>query len=161
MRFLIAIFALTLAAAAAPQDGLYQFSVDQDHLTGAPDFSRLNRPLTPADRVFVKDGHFFTVGRDLKPNTADDQRLRLFGVNTAFGANFPEEPDAPRIAKRLRSLGINLVRLHHMDSSPDRNPQDARSTLTTGPYPTLNPISVARLRVFLDALKAEGIYVNL
>ena len=48
-----------------------------------------------------------------------------------------------------------------MDSSPDRNPSDARSLLTTGPYPTLNPVSVERLRTFLDALKAEGIYVDL
>jgi hypothetical protein len=158
---LSAVLLVVLSLAAAAQDRTYPFAVDQDHLTGAPDFSRLNHPLTPADRVFVKNGHFYTVGPDLKPNTADDQRLRLFGVNTAFGANFPEPEDAARIAKRLRRVGINLVRLHHMDSSPDRNPQDARSTLTTGPYPTLNQVSIARLRTFLDALKAEGIYVNL
>jgi len=148
-----AIFlALALSLPAAAQDRLYPFAADQDHLTGAPDFSNLNHPLTPADRVIVKNGHFFTAG---------GRRIRLFGVNTAFGANFPEPEDAARIARRLRRLGVNLVRLHHMDSSPDRNPQDARSTLTTGPYPTLNPISIARLRGFLDALQAEGIYVNL
>ena len=161
MRFCASLLAVALSVPAAAQDRLYQFSVDQDHLTGAPDFSRLNHPLTPADRVFVKDGHFHIAGPDLRANTSDDQRIRLFGVNTAFGANFPEPQDASRIAKRLRRLGVNLVRLHHMDSSPDRNAEDARSTLTTGPYPTLNPVSIARLRGFLDALKAEGIYVNL
>ena len=56
---------------------------------------------------------------------------------------------------------MNLVRLHHMDTSPDRDPADAGSTLTTGPYPTLNKVAIARLRTFLDALKAEGIYCNL
>jgi hypothetical protein len=150
-----------LALPALCQERLYEFSIDQDRVAGAPDFSYLNHPLTPADRVFVKNGHFYTVGKDLKANTADDQRLRLFGVNTAFGANFPEQKDAQRIARRLRRLGVNLVRLHHMDSSPDSNPENARSLLTTGAYPTLNPVSVARLRTFLDALKAEGIYVNL
>lgn len=158
MRYLP--FVLLAALPLFGQD-FYRFTVDQDRLGGAPDFSFLNHPLAPADRLFVRDGHFYRVGADLKPNTADDERVRLFGANFAFGANFPEEADAVRIAKRLRRLGFNLVRLHHMDSSPDRDPQTARSLLTTGPYPTLNPVSVARLRRFLDALKAEGIYANL
>jgi len=153
MRYsVVLLLSVALFLPAVGQERLYQFSVDQDQVNGAPDFSYLNHPLTPADRVFVKNGHFYTAG---------GQRVRFFGVNTAFAANFPEAQDAPRIAKRLRRLGVNLVRLHHMDSSPDRDPNDARSLLTTGPYPTLNPVSVARLRAFLDALKAEGIYVNL
>jgi hypothetical protein len=131
----------------------FPFSFDQDHLTGAPDFSSLNRPLAPGDQLKVCGEHFC--------RSSDGARVRLFGVNFAFGANFPEEADAPKIAKRLRRLGINLVRLHHMDSAPDRNPADARSLLTTGPYPTLNPISVKRLRALLDAFKAEGIYADL
>ncbi len=143
------------------EDRFYPFAIDQDRLSGIADYSYLNHPLLPADRLFAKNGHFYSVGKDLKPNTADDQRVRLFGVNLAFGANFPEKQDARRIAKRLRRLGVNLVRLHHMDSSPDRDPKNARSILTTDPYPTLNPISVERLRFFLDALKAEGIYANL
>ena len=135
----------------------FPFSIDQDHLAGAPDLSSLNRPLAAGDRLKVCGEHFC--------RSSDGSRVRLFGVNFAFGANFPELADAPRIAKRLRRFGVNLVRLHHMDSSPDRNPpdptKDQRSLLTTGPYPTLNPVSVARLRAFLDALKAEGIYADL
>ncbi len=153
--------ALLLALPALTEDRFYRFAVDQDRLTGAADFSFLNRPLTAADRLFVRDGHFYRLGRDRRPNTADDERVRLFGTNLCFGGNFPEQADAVRIARRLRKLGINLVRLHHMDSSPDRDPKEARSLLTTGPYPTLNPVSVARLRALLDALAAEGIYINL
>ena len=107
MRVTVLLVALSLTAAA--QDKLYPFAVDQDHLAGAPDFSHLNHPLGPADRVFVRDGHFYTVGADLKPNTADDQRIRLFGVNTAFGANFPEPQDAARIAKREVWHGQRLL----------------------------------------------------
>ena len=131
----------------------FPFAFDQDNFSGAPDLSSLNHPLTAGDRLVVCGEHFC--------RSSDGSRVRLFGVNFAFGANFPQEADAPKIAKRLRRLGVNLVRLHHMDSSPDRNPIDARSLLTTGPYPTLNPISVARLRAFLTALRAEGIYVDL
>jgi hypothetical protein len=158
VRFLVW---LLVAMPALAQQGFYPFSIEQDKVSGAADFSFLNHPLTAADRLFARDGHFYRVGADLKPGTADDERVRLFGVNFAFGASFPEPPDAPRIAKRLRRLGVNLVRLHHMDSSPDRDPENCRSTLTTGPYPTLNAVSVKRLRVFLNALKAEGIYANL
>lgn len=159
MRLAAFIFALLPLAAA--DSNLYRFSVDQDRLSGAPDFGFLNHRLEPADRLFVKGGHFYRVGQDLRANTADDERVRLFGVNLAFGANFPEEKDAARIAKRLRRLGVNLVRLHHMDSNPDRNPETAGSLLTQGPYPTLNPVSMARLGTFLSALSAEGIYANL
>lgn len=101
------------------------------------------------------------MGADLKPFTSDDERVRFYGTNLTFGGCFPEERDASRIARRLRKLGINLVRLHHMDSSPDEKPEDARSLLTTGPYPTLNEVSARRLRTLLDALRQEGIYVNL
>jgi hypothetical protein len=160
IRLLLSTFAFAVPL-LAQQPASYPFTVDEDRLSGAPDFSSLNHPITPADRVFVRDGHFFTVGPDLKPNTADDRRVRFFGMNLAFGANFPEAKDAARIAKRLRRLGVNLVRLHHMDSSPDRDPAAARSSLTTGPYPTLNPVSIPRLRRFLDALAAEGVYANL
>jgi hypothetical protein len=144
-----------------PGQRYYSFGIDQDQISGAPDFSFLNSPIDNTGRVFVKNGAFYTVGVDALPNTDDDQRIRFFGVNLAFGANFPTAADAPRVAKRLRRLGVNLVRLHHMDTQPDSNAANAGSILTTGPYPTLNPIAVERLRTFLDALRAEGVYYNL
>src|SRR4051794_8172651 len=101
---------LVLPTALAAQ-ALYPFGFDQDALHGAPDFSSLNHTLTAADRVFVRDGHFYAVGADLQPNTADDVRVRFYGVNLAFGANFPVQADAVRVARRLRRLGVNLVRL--------------------------------------------------
>lgn len=135
-----------------PEPRMFRVSIDQDRLAGPVDFSFLNQPLTQDHRITVRDGHFVdSLGR----------RVRFWGVNLAFGANFPEPADAARIAKRLRRLGVNLVRLHHMDTSPDADPANARSILTTGPYPTLNPAAVERLRALLDALREEGIYVNL
>jgi len=150
-------------ALPAQNPPLYPFGIDQDNLRGAPDFSFLNHPLTGADRVFVKNGHFYTVGDDLAPNTEDDQRIRFYGVNLAFGANFPLKGDAVRISRRLRRLGVNLVRLHHMDSTldPASSPSNANGILIAGPYPTFNDVSLQRLRDFLDALAIEGIYADL
>jgi hypothetical protein len=143
---------LYLLVRLAAQPAYYPFSIDQDQLAGAPDFSFLNHPLTAADKVSVRDGHFVT---------GSGEPIRFFGVNLAFSANFPSAEDSVRIARRLRRLGVNLVRLHHMDSQPDTVAANESSLLTTGPYPTLNAGSVTRLRTFLNALKEEGIYVNL
>src|SRR5262245_10679866 len=119
---LIAMLLLLICgwADAQGQPELYQVTFDQDKLSGVADFSFLNHPLAAADRLFVRDGHFYRVGKDGKPNTTDDARVRLFGMNMVFGGNFPDPADAPLVAKRLRRLGVNLVRLHHMDSFPDR-----------------------------------------
>lgn len=132
-----------------------------DSLGGVLDYGWLNKPLTPADRIAVSGRHFVRAGADGRVGTLDDERVRFFGVNLSFGANFPEKPDAKRIAQRLRRLGINLVRLHHLDSAPDERAEDTRSLLLKAPFPTLNPVAVARLRDFLDALSAEGIHANI
>ncbi len=160
-RLQIFVFLCLLFTQATAQMPYFPIAFAPDQLSGAPDFGFLNHPLTAADRIFIRDGRFYRVGPDLLPNTADDERVRFFGTNNSFAGNFPDPADAQRIARRLRKLGINLLRLHHMDSTPDSNPNNANGLLTTGPYPTLNQVSVFRLRAFLDALKSEGVYVNL
>lgn len=139
----------------------YPFSIDEDALAGAPDRSALNQPLDATARVFVRDGHFFRAGADGKAQTGDDSRVRLYGVNLSFSTNFPNERDAVRLAKRLRKLGFNAVRLHHMDTSPDTRADPPRSILLPGPYPTFNQDAMARLRNLIEVLRREGIYVDL
>jgi hypothetical protein len=139
----------------------FPFAVDEDALSGAPDRSALNTPITPAARLVVHNGRFVAVGRDGRPGTGDDVRTRLYGVNLSFGSNFPALDDAPRLAKRLRKLGFNAVRLHHMDSFPTDDTTAPGSILTTGPFPTFNTEAMARLKRLIAALSAEGIYVNL
>lgn len=156
----VIILAACAASLAAAQQ-FYKIDIDQDALHGAVDFGFLNHPLEAADRVFVRDGHFYRVGADEKPNTGDDERVRFFGVNLVGGANFPKREDAERVAKRLRKLGVNLVRLHLMDRWISSDPYDTRSILSDGPYPTFKPVAVRRLRAFLDALEQQGIYCDL
>ena len=138
----------------------FRFAIDEDALSGAPDRSALNRPLDAGSRIAVFRGRLVSVGADGKPG-ADDARARLFGVNLSFAANFPSEIDAQRIARRLRRLGFNAVRLHHLDSAPDTRANPPRSILLPGPFPTFNPDAVMRLRRFIDVLAAEGIYTDL
>lgn len=139
----------------------FTYSTDQDALSGPPDVSALNHPITVSDRLFVKDGHFFRVGKDSAPFTSDDTRVKLYGINLSFATNFPDQNQALILAKRLKKLGFNAVRLHHMDSSPSDATNPPRSILLPGPYPTFNPVAIERLKYFIKMLSQQGIYVNL
>lgn len=139
----------------------FPFVVDEDGLAGPMDQSGLNRALDASSRLFVRNARLFSVGADGKPFTADDVRTRLYGVNLSFGSNFPSAQDAPALASRLRKLGMNAVRLHHMDSFPTDDTTAPGSLLTTGPFPTFNRVALTRLSGLITALSEQGIYVNL
>ena len=139
----------------------YPFTINEEQMSSVTDFSGLNHTLTSSDRLFVKNAHFYRVGSDKRANTKDDQRVRLFGISLSGPANFPKEEDAPKIAKKLRSLGFNAVRLHHLDTVLSDSDDKPQGILTTGAFPTFNATAVDRLKTLIDALRHEGIYVNL
>lgn len=103
------------------------------------------QPLTEQDRLSART-HFVN---------QRGQRVRLWGVNLSFEANFPTHADAERIAKRMAAFGVNTVRFHHMDTSPwPRGIWDTDGT-------TLHPEALDRLDYFIDTLAKHGIYTNL
>ncbi len=106
----------------------------------------LPKPAGRNGPVVVRDGHFYT-GAD---------RVRFWGVNLAFSANFPTHEMADKLARRFARYGINAVRFHHMDNQPFPNGIFADSTLTA-----LSPEALDRLDYFVAALKAEGVYADL
>src|SRR4051794_26697714 len=68
-----------------------------DDSPGITDLSGwLDRPAGRHGAVVARDGHLY----------AGPDRLRLFGVNLCFGANFPRHEDAEKVAARLAKLGI-------------------------------------------------------
>ncbi len=99
-----------------------------------------------APRV-IADGDHFTVAGD---------RYRVWGVNMCFGASLPTTGEAAIVARRLAALGINSVRLHHLDTSPYPagllNPTNAL---------LIYPEAQDRLDGFVDQLARNGIRVNL
>ncbi|HSV98998.1 MAG TPA: carbohydrate binding domain-containing protein [Sedimentisphaerales bacterium] len=103
------------------------------------------RPIpVDSERLIAHNGHFYQ----------GEQRVRIWGVNLCFGANFPTHEDAPKVAIRLASAGVNSVRLHHMDTS--RWPagiwsRDGR---------TLEPQALDRLDFFINELAQRGIFIN-
>ena len=108
--------------------------------------SLLDKPAGRRGGVVARDGHFFS----------GDARVRFWGVNLAFGANFPTHATADQLARRFARYGINAVRFHHMDNQPFPNGIFADKGLKT-----LSPEALDRLDYFVAALKARGVYADL
>jgi len=101
---------------------------------------------TNSDRLAAHSSHFYS-GKN---------RVRLWGVNLSFGANFPTHEDAPHIAARLAEAGVNAVRCHHMDSA--RWP---RGLWNSKDGKTIAPEALDRLDFFINQLARRGIYVDI
>jgi hypothetical protein len=102
---------------------------------------------TSSPRIEVRGAHFHR----------GSERVRFFGVNCSFGANLPPPEEAPRMAARLAALGINNVRLHHMDTSTFPNGLWQQKAWQR----ELDEEALRRLDGFIDALAKQGISVNL
>ncbi|MBC8080447.1 MAG: beta-galactosidase, partial [Gorillibacterium sp.] len=90
------------------------------------------------------------------------KRIRFFGVNMAFSGSFPDYETSPVIAERLARSGINLVRLHHMDSHPDfEESQGGLIDYTDGKSQALNALNLDKLDYFIYELKQRGIYIHM
>ena len=96
-------------------------------------------------RLAASDGHFML----------RQERVRIWGVNMCFGADFPTHADAERIAARLAAGGVNSVRFHHMDTQAwPGGILDPKDPLK------LHPEAVERLDYFIDQLARRGIWAN-
>ena len=110
-----------------------------------PDSEIAIREHTPipfdGPRLIAREGHFYREGR----------RVRIWGVNLSFGANFPTHADAEKVAERLAAVGLNSVRFHHMDTA--RWP---RGIWDAADPTTLSHEALDRLDYFIDQL-ASGV----
>ncbi|CAN5416481.1 hypothetical protein BH11ARM2_BH11ARM2_15430 [soil metagenome] len=117
----------------------------------AIDVSFLNAmPAGKNGWIVAKDGHF------VEERTG--KRVRFFGTNLAARGAFPGKEDAPKIAGRLAKLGVNIVRLHHLQNNWDL---DGGSVWKKDKaYLEVDPVQLDKLDFFVSELKKRGIYVN-
>jgi hypothetical protein len=131
------------------QDG-YPFSlpaVDTLTMRFLPSFPR--RAIGPQEFIAVgADGHFAVNGAP----------IRFFGTNCVADGAFPQPADSWFVAGRLRKMGYNLVRFHHMD-----NPWSRTGSLFEQGSDTrhLNLPVLDRFERFLAGLKQNGIYADI
>src|SRR4051812_47734721 len=107
LRPCLAVACLASLHPGASAADMFPFTLpwDDDSASGISVASLNDKPAGKDGFVAVKDGHLF----------AGNQRLRIFGVNTCFGGDFPTHEAAEKVAGRMAKFGINCVRFHHMD----------------------------------------------
>ena len=142
--------AVSLTSPARAADDRFPFVIPGDDASPSiTNFAALSpRPAGAEGFVRIRDGHFFT----------DAGRLRIWGVNTCFGANFPAHADAEKVAGHMAKLGINAVRFHHHDTSAA--PRGIWGPVVDGRR-TLGTLELDRQDYFLNELHRHGIYANL
>jgi len=128
--------------------GWFDFVIpDSDTTRNAVDMSFLNDGIAGSSGfVTVKEGHFVD---------GKGTRIRFFGTNLTFSSCFPDKETAKQIAGRLKKLGMNVVRFHHMDN------QSAPDGIWDKDKKELDPGQLDKLDYLVYQLKLHGIYSNI
>lgn len=131
-----------------PEEALFPFVVGYEPTESLPNLSRwLHQPAG-------KYGFVRVAGE------GDEGRLvtgagpiRFWATNLCFEACFPSREQAERLAARLASLGINCVRLHHMDNRHIWGKSKDQTSI--------DPEMLDRLDYLIYQLQQHGIYTNI
>jgi hypothetical protein len=107
------------------------------------------KTIVEADRVTVLGDKFMVAN---KP-------IRFWGVNIVAAAAFPPKDKAPVIAARMRKMGINLVRFHHLENT--WSGLDGTIFNYANGTRQLQAATLDRLDYFIAQLKRNNIYVNM
>ncbi len=148
--FIFMTFLLAAAPDANPTTDafppMFPFIVSAEHFPSALTSDGQSAAITDAQRVTVSGSHF---------TTPDGKTIRLLGTNFSFSGNFPNADDAESEAKRLARLGVNCVRLHHMDSH-NMWGKNRHKGVTE-----IDPDELDKLDYLIFQLKKNGVYVNM
>lgn len=143
-RIILAVAAVFAAAAAQAEEPLFPFVVSYDspeNVTNVSDW--LDAPAGKHGFVRADGARFVT----------DAGPIRFWATNLCFDACFPTHEESERLAERLARLGINCVRLHHMDSRSIWGKSENKLTI--------DPERLERLDYLIAQLKKRGVYVNI
>ncbi len=113
----------------------------------ALDFSNLlDAPAGKYGPVVMRNGHFEL---DKRPG----EKLRLYGPNLCFTANYLGKDECAKLASLLARCGYNAVRFHHFDNQLVKKGQ---STTTE-----LDPVELDKLDFLFKSLKDKGLYITI
>ncbi len=148
---LACVTACGLSAQEVDHDGWFPFVIPDlanEYTAGTPiDLSFLN-PEPAGNRGFLRpDGERIVNGRG--------EEVRLFGSNICDYHPMPPKANAPLMARRLKQLGFNFIRLHYFDFAR------APIGILNADMQTLNPEKLDQFDWFVSQLKENGIYVDI
>ena len=117
------------------------------------DVSFLNaKPAGVNGSIVPKNGHFVESGTG--------RRVRFLGTNFAAKCAFPSHADAVKVAARIAKLGINLVRLHHMDNDGWGTGASIWDT-SVKDRQHIDPAQLDKLDFLVAQLKKNGVFSNI
>jgi hypothetical protein len=136
---------------AEDRTGWFPFTYEQDdYRDGAVvDFTSIQ------DAPAGKHG-FITKSDDGSLMFEDSTPARFWGTNIVAGDVFRSHIEADKMVKRLSKLGVNLVRLHHMDAFWA---DPSIISYSKGTSTELSADSLEKLDYFIYKLKDAGIYI--
>ncbi|KAF0140459.1 MAG: Carbohydrate-binding CenC domain protein [Stygiobacter sp.] len=110
-------------------------------------------PQFPINKIV--DGKF--VSADANGNfVLDGKQIRFWGGNCVASGAFPSKEVVAGVAGRMRKMGINLIRFHHID-----NDWGGPSLLTGSDTRVLNPTYLDLMENFIARMKENGIFINM
>jgi len=149
MKIFLLFAAFTAIGFAQNFTGGFNFNLPYDDTTSSRFLPAFPKQIITSNKFIeiTNNGNFAYNG-----NT-----LRFWGTNLVAGSAFPDKSKAWFIAGRLRKLGFNLVRFHHMD-----NPWSSESILEYGSDTRhLYPATLDRFEYIISNLKSNGIFANI
>ena len=150
MRSFVQLSLLVVTLSTTLADDLHPFPVAwRNYRESALDLRRFLDAPAGGGGFVRPDGDRLVDGRG--------ERVRLWGVNLGGVHPFMPEDHAVELADALSRLGVNVVRMHGIDSSWGRSVID-RSGATTG---TLDEERLAQFDRLVAELIRRGVYVNL
>ena len=150
MIALCALFGAGVTMNAQPLANPFPFAIDHDVDL---DSSLVAMPVEAAGArgrvVLTSDGHL---------GFADGSRLRLVGTTLQWFSAMPDSANAIAIARRLRSLGINAVRLNTFDITAWPATSIFRAGTSSTLQDGLDPLQMQKFDWFMHQLRQHGIY---
>ena len=144
LAILVLLASPVLTPTSAEDQAAFPFVISYD----APDnitnvSSWLPKPAGKSGFVRAVDGRFAT----------DTGPIRFWATNMCFDACFPSHEDAEKVAARLARLGINCVRMHHMDNRSIWGESENKTII--------DPKRLDALDYLIFQLKENGVYTNI
>ncbi|MDO4586499.1 MAG: cellulase family glycosylhydrolase [Planctomycetia bacterium] len=126
---------------------MFPFYIDETVQDNIVNVQTWQPPIKAGSDGFLKveNGHFVN----------EKGTVRLLGSNLCFSGNFPPKEDAEKLAKTMARFGINIIRLHHMDSR-DIWGKNFNKTQTI-----IDPDQLDKLDYLINQLQQNGIYINI
>jgi hypothetical protein len=126
----------------------YPFPTDQFNATSYEplNFAKLNPEI--ADKRIIAKGENFAY--------ENGTEVKFYATNFVFAGNFIDNERSVKVAKKLASHGVNLVRFHHADFSYNSN-----SIWVSPENQTIDQEKLKRMHFLIYQLKLNGIYSNI